>query len=40
VVREDLASLLENRFLKSPERIYTEIMNVLLSDGQENKSEK
>lgn len=40
VVREDMATMLEERFRKSPERLYSEIMNVLLSDGQDNKSEK
>jgi len=40
VVREDMARLLEERFRKSPERIYSEIMGLLLSDGQDEKSEK
>jgi hypothetical protein len=40
VVREDMARLLEDRFRKSPERIYGAIMDLLLSDGQDNKSEK
>jgi hypothetical protein len=40
VVREDMARLLEERFKKSPERLYSQIINLLLSDGQEEKSEK
>ena len=40
VVREDMAQVLENRFRQSPERIYSQIMNVLLDDGESGKSEK
>ncbi|MEG1658155.1 MAG: DUF4364 family protein [Oscillibacter sp.] len=40
VVREDMATVLEDRFIKSPERLYSQIMNLLLSDGQDEKSEK
>lgn len=40
MVREDMATTLEDRFRKSPERIYGEIMNLLLSDGQDGKSQK
>lgn len=40
VVREDMASVLQDRFLKSPERLYSEMMNLLLSDGQDEKSQK
>ncbi len=39
-VREDMASMLADRFRKAPEKLYGEIMNVLLSDGQDEKSEK
>ena len=38
VVREDMAALLTERFQKAPERIYSEIMNVLLSE-ELNKSD-
>ena len=37
VIREDMARQLEKRFLNAPERMYSEIMRVLLSDGQEGK---
>lgn len=40
VVRQDMAKVLEDRFRKSPERIYSQIMNVLLDDGASGKSEK
>lgn len=40
VVRQDMAKVLEDRFRKSPERIYSQIMNVLLDDGKSGKSEK
>lgn len=40
VVREDMARLLEDRFRRSPERIYSAVMEFLLSDGQEEKSSK
>ena len=39
-VREDMAVMLAERFRKAPEKLYSEIMNVLLSDGQDMKSEK
>lgn len=37
VIRENMARQLEKRFLNAPERIYSEIMRVLLSDGQDGK---
>lgn len=38
VIREDMAHQLEKRFLDAPERMYSEIMRVLLSsDGQDGK---
>ena len=40
VVREDMAHLVADRFRKSPERLYGQIINLLLSDGQDEKSEK
>ncbi|MCI2058550.1 MAG: DUF4364 family protein [Oscillibacter sp.] len=40
VVREDMARMLEERFRKSPERLYHQIMSLLLSDGQDEKSDK
>ena len=40
VVREDMAAALASRFQKAPERMYGAIMDVLLDDGQEEKSEK
>ena len=39
-VREDMAVMLAEGFRKTPEKLYSEIMNVLLSDGQDMKSEK
>ena len=35
VVREDMAAMLASRFQKSPERLYSEIMNVLLADDDQ-----
>lgn len=35
VVREDMASLLAERFRQAPERLYGEIMDILLSDRRE-----
>lgn len=40
IPREDMADMLADRFRKAPERLYSEIMNVLLSDGQDGRSEK
>ena len=40
MVREDMARAVEERFRKSPERLYSQIVNLLLSDGQDDKSEK
>ncbi len=40
VVRQDMAKVLEDRFRKSPERIYSQIMNILLDDGASGKSDK
>jgi hypothetical protein len=37
VIRQDMARQLEKRFLDAPERMYSEIMRVLLSDGQAGK---
>ena len=37
VVREDMAAMLANRFQKSPERLYSEIMNVLLADDDQTE---
>ena len=34
-VREDMAKLLANRFRQSPEKIYSQIMNVLLTEAAE-----
>ena len=31
-VREDMAKVLADRFTKAPEKLYTEIMSLLLSD--------
>lgn len=35
VVREDMARLLQERFLENPERIYSKIMDLLLTDSPE-----
>ncbi len=35
VVREDMARLLEERFLENPERIYSKIMDLLLAEDSE-----
>ena len=40
VVREDMARYLEKRFLDAPERMYSEIMQVLLSGNQDGKEKK
>lgn len=40
VVRPDMAKALEERFRKSPEQVYSRIMNVLLDDGERGTSEK
>jgi hypothetical protein len=37
VVREDMARELEERFRKNPERLYNEILTLLMSNGQEPK---
>ena len=39
-VREDMASMLAERFKKSPERLYSEIMRVLMSSDPEDETEK
>lgn len=39
VVREDMAHILTERFRQTPERLYSEIMDILLSDSRE-ESEK
>ncbi|WP_298030774.1 DUF4364 family protein [uncultured Dysosmobacter sp.] len=36
-VRPDMAKVLESRFKESPERIYSQIMNLLLDDGESSK---
>ena len=36
-VREDMAKMLTERFRKTPERIYTELMNALLSSDEDDK---
>ena len=36
-VREDMAKLLANRFRQSPEKLYGQIMNLLLEDSQGGK---
>ncbi|WP_369284174.1 DUF4364 family protein [Oscillibacter sp. GMB15532] len=40
MVREDMAKAVEKRFRQSPERLYGQIVDLLLSDGQDEKSEK
>lgn len=40
MVREDIAKQVAKRFRGSPERLYGQIVNLLLSDGQDEKSEK
>ena len=40
MVREDMAKAVEKRFRRSPERLYGQIVDLLLSDGQDEKSEK
>lgn len=37
MVREDMARQLEKRFLNAPEKLYSQIMQLLLSDLQEEK---
>ena len=39
-VREDMAKMLAERFRKTPERIYTEVMNALLSGDEEESDGK
>ena len=39
-LQEEMAVMLAERFRKAPEKLYSEIMNVLLSDGQDMKTEK
>ncbi|WP_295581935.1 DUF4364 family protein [uncultured Oscillibacter sp.] len=36
VVREDMAKVLSDRFRKEPEKLYSKIMDLLLSDEEEN----
>ena len=38
IPREDMAKLLTERFRKSPERLYSEIMRVLMSSDPEEES--
>ncbi|BAK99650.1 hypothetical protein OBV_24520 [Oscillibacter valericigenes Sjm18-20] len=40
MVQEDMARAVEKRFRQSPERLYSQIVDLLLSDGQDGKSEK
>lgn len=40
MVREDVSKQVARRFRGSPERLYGQIVNLLLSDGQDEKSEK
>ena len=39
-LQEEMAVMLAERFRKAPDKLYSEIMKVLLSDGQDMKSEK
>ena len=39
-LQEEMAVMLAERFRKAPEKLYSEIMDILLSDGQDMKSEK
>ena len=38
VVREDMAKVLSERFLKSPEKLYSKVMDLLLTDDEEAES--
>lgn len=40
VVREDMGKLVEKRFLKNPEKLYSQIMELLLSEDEDLKIEK
>ena len=40
VPREDMAKALTERFQKAPERLYSQMMDILLDDGQPEKSGK
>ena len=40
LTREDMAAMLAERFKKSPERLYSEIMRVLMSSDPEDDAEK
>lgn len=40
MVQEEIAKQVAKRFRNSPERLYGQIVNLLLSDGQDAKSEK
>ena len=39
-VREDMAKLLATRFRQSPEKLYGQIMNLLLEENQSGKGGK
>ena len=39
VPREDMAKVLSDRFQKSPEKLYSQIMNLLLSDGEDRQGQ-
>ena len=40
MVHEEMAKAVEKRFQQSPERLYSQIVGLLLSDGQDENSEK
>ena len=39
MVREDMARQLEKRFLNAPEKLYSQIRNLLLSDGEDRQGQ-
>ena len=40
VIREDMGKLIEKRFRKNPEKLYTQLMELLLSEDEDLKIEK
>ena len=38
VVREDMAKVLSERFMKAPEKLYSKVMDLLLTDDEEEES--
>ena len=40
VIREDMGKLIEKRFRKNPEKLYTKLMELLLTEDEELKIEK